>query len=155
LLKNEGLVTKTDPRFSNRCEVVGYDKFGNYLLKNMLGDSLDYGIPRHKLKQVPVELEEVIAQDLGELAEVQCILDHRVKGNKNEYLIKWKKTKETQWLSEEKFETKEIIARYWKKIEKQKNKKAENNAPVKRRGRGRPPTVKNILLSMFFMSNTW
>lgn len=148
LLKNEGLLTKTDARFSS--EVVGYDKYGNYLLKNMLGDSLDYGIPRHKLKQVPVELEEEIAKDQGELAEVQCILDHRVKGNKNEYLIRWRKSKETHWLSEEKFETKEIIARYWKKVEKQKTKQDVKNkiieaikakpVPVRKR-RVRPPKM--------------
>jgi hypothetical protein len=141
LIKNEGILNKTDPRFSNKCIITGYDEFGNYLLKNMLNDNLEYGIPRQKLKPIPAEEERVETNQNEILAEVQKILDHRVDGNKNEYLVKWRYIKDPEWISEDKFETKEIISRYWK----QQNKEKEKKTPAKR-GRGRPPKNKYLFL---------
>jgi hypothetical protein len=70
----------------------------------------------------------------------------------NQYLVVWKQSKQQEWLDEEKFETKEIIARYWKKLNKEAGVNT-NEAPKRGRGRppkrrGRPPTVKNVILGL-------
>ena len=59
----------------------------------------------------------------GELFIVERILDHRKdKGNKNEYLVKWRgySEKHNPWETEENFLDKEVLNKYWDGINKTK-----------------------------------
>ena len=146
LVRNEGLLSKTDPRFSNRCKIVGYDQVGNYLLENELGERLSYGLPRQKLKSIPTPAPDTSDGEI--IAEVQKILNHRQVGNKNEYLVKWRHMKDTEWIDESKFNTKEVIARYWKTKNKSVEQSTNPLVPRAKRGRGRPR--KQALAVLFF-----
>ena len=116
-VKIEGLIGKLEPRFRGPYTVVRMLQNGNYKLKNALGVELKTSYPLHKLK--------VTAQDEepNNHYEIEKILDHRKHGPKFEYSVKWKDYDDSynEWINEDKFDTLEIINKYWRNIHKPKN----------------------------------
>ena len=118
LIKNEGIRKKTDPLYSNKCTVVDTDKNGNYILRNTLGELLDYPIPLHQLKII--QEPEGDNENPNNIMEVQKILMHRKINGLDEYLVKWKNlpSSHNEWVKEKDFETKEIISKFLRQIHK-------------------------------------
>ena len=106
--KNDGIVSKLAPRWLGPYKIFEHDERGNYSLQDETGSGLTQKFTLDKLKIVE---KEVFDTNVG---EVECILDDRTKNNKIEYLIRWKKNKIQEWISEDRFETGDIINKYWK-----------------------------------------
>lgn len=144
--RNDGIISKLAPRWLGPYKIFDHDERGNYFLQDETGSGLTQKYPIEKLKIVA---KEVFDQNVG---EVECILNDRTKNNKVEYLIRWKENKKHEWINEDRFETVDIINKYWKEKHSSKNKDGE----VKKRGR--PRIIKDYLITIiiiisFFLVN--
>ncbi|RNA25454.1 hypothetical protein BpHYR1_034492 [Brachionus plicatilis] len=113
--RNDGIISKLAPRWLGPYKIFDHDERGNYFRQDETGSGLTQKFPLEKLKIVE---KEVFDTNVG---EVECILDERTKNNKIEYLIKWKENKKQEWISEDRFETVDIINKYWKGKQLSKN----------------------------------
>ena len=151
--KNDGIITKQEPRLIGPYTIFDHDEHGNYFLQDQTGQGSQRKYPLEKLKIVE---KEILENNIG---EIEKILNDRKIENKLEYLVKWKHETETTWVKEEDFQTIDIINDYWnKKTNKENeekvkrtttttNKTTGTNQP-KSRGRGRPPkySIANLMM---------
>ena len=141
--KNDGMITKLEPRWVGPFKILDHDERGNYLLVDSLGEGVKGKFPLEKLRIVGDVLEE-------DAAEVKEILKDRTINNKLEYLVSWKDGSENSWVNEDDFLQVEIINKYWKN-------KTESHASTVQQGaaldkpkkqRGRPKKVTKTLLAI-------
>lgn len=111
-LKNMGLLTKLQPKYSGPYQVEATTEKGNYWLKNTLGNRLPTSYPPSRLKVVQVKRDK-------ETYEVERIIEHRVSEGNMEYRIRWKgyTAKEDTWEPEDHIDTPECIQEYWASLE--------------------------------------
>jgi hypothetical protein len=85
-IKNDGLLTKLEPKYKGPFTVIEQTSTGNYKLKDATGQQIERTVPRHKLKKV-VCMEESEKESF----EVEKILNHKEDQNGNiMYWVKWK-----------------------------------------------------------------
>ena len=130
--KNEGMITKLEPRWLGPYKIFDHDLKGNYLLTESDGTSHPKRYPLEKLFVVDRKIEE-------NLKQIKRILKHKNEKNEIKYLVEWKENKEQEWVEEKNFETIDIINDYWKSIAGEK------------RGRGRPPIYHTNTLFLFLV----
>lgn len=137
--KNEGILTKFEPRWLGPYKIFDHDERGNYSLVDQLGNGMPKKFPHEKLI---VSKDQYIADKID---EIKKILKEKNVENKIEYLVEWSKGDQS-WVKEEDFQTIDIINDYWKS-------KASNQ--VEKRKRGRPPKKPalglNMVISCLFM----
>jgi 3-deoxy-D-manno-octulosonic-acid transferase len=51
-VKNDGLLTKLEPRYRGPYTVIKQTATGNYKLKDATGEAVKFTVPRHKIKKV-------------------------------------------------------------------------------------------------------
>ncbi len=139
--KNDGMITKLEPRWIGPYTIFDHDERGNYLLLDSLGNGIQTKYPLEKLKLLS---QDKIEENLFEVKEL--INDRRVD-NKMEYLVRWKDNSKDSWIKEEDFQTIEVINDYWK------NKIRESEGVLQKK-RGRPKKLGNVLnmiLQIMFM----
>jgi hypothetical protein len=112
-MKTEGIHDKLHPKYKGPFKVTERTSYGNYKLKDKLGEILAESFPRHKLKVVEEEDDDEIHY------EVEKIVNHKRHGKGYRYLVKWKGYPESQntWEPIENFDDKTIITKYWKNVE--------------------------------------
>jgi hypothetical protein len=129
--KNEGMITKLQPRWLGPYKVMDHDERGNYLLIDSLGEGVAGKYPLEKLKIVENgRIEE-------QIGEIKVILKDRTINNKIEYLVEWKNGDKSSWIREEDFLQVDIINDYWKA--------KSSNGEAKKRGRPRKATALMII----------
>jgi hypothetical protein len=137
--KNDGIINKLEPRWIGPYKIFDYDERGNYSLIDSLGTGLSQKFPLEKLKIVDKNQYD------DNVSEVKRILNDRTRNNVIEYLVEWKDKSTKEWISENEFQTVEIINDYWK---------SKTGGPVKR-GRGRPPkNLLSVFLTLILFTQT-
>ena len=140
--KNEGIITKLEPRWIGPYKIFDHDERGNYSLIDQVGNGMPKKFPIEKLKLV--SKEQYIADEID---EIKRILDDKTVSNKLEYLVEWKKG-DKSWVKEEDFQTIEVINDYWR------SKSSSDPQQPEKRKRGRPkkPAIGlNMVLSCIFI----
>jgi hypothetical protein len=120
-VKNDGLLTKLEPRFRGPYTVVEQTATGNYKLKDATGETVKFSVPRHKIKK----MEKL--DNNSESYEVEKILDHKEEPDGSfKFLVKWKNFDESEnsWVKDSDFNSKKLINKYWE--EKDKNRSGRN-----------------------------
>jgi hypothetical protein len=131
--KNEGILTKLEPRWLGPNKIFDHDERGNYSLIDHLGNGMPKKFPLEKLKIV--SKDQYIADHID---EIKKILDDKKIENKIQYLVEWSKGDQS-WVKEEDFQTIDIINDYWK---------SKTSNQVEKRKRGRPPKKPALGLNM-------
>ncbi|MCB1179790.1 MAG: chromo domain-containing protein, partial [Leptospiraceae bacterium] len=133
--KNDGMITKLEPRWLGPYKIFDHDERGNYSLIDTLGNGLSQKFALEKLRVVPEE------QFLQDVEEVKSILKDRTVNNKIEYLVLWANGNKS-WTKEEDFCSVDCINDYWRN---KTNSNVNTNNNVERKGkRGRPRKNANI-----------
>ena len=137
-LKNDGLLSKLEAKYSGPYIIHNQSNRGNYYLKDKSGFVLNDAIPLCKLKIIKDD-ESINENEFFDSVEIDKILDHSPKeGRVSEYLVSWKNRNknENEWVKVENFNSKEVIEKYWKN--KKQNINEKTTEIVQKRGRGRP-----------------
>ncbi|CAF1130697.1 unnamed protein product, partial [Brachionus calyciflorus] len=118
MIRVEGILSKLDAKFYGPYTVAERTQGGNYKLKTKDNNLLINSYPINKLKLIRSEELEELSEVDSSNAEVERILNHRVRNGTKEYLVKWKDfpEEENEWLPEELFDSREIIDEYNNKI---------------------------------------
>ena len=124
MIKNEGFLSKLEPKFGGPYKVVRRTKYNNYELVDTNNTPLKRAIPVHKLKIIDYDETK-----FNEAEEVEKIIDQRVNGKQKEYLVIWKNDKAQSWLPEADFNSMECINEF--------------NSKIVKRGVGRPRKATN------------
>ena len=82
-IKTEGIYDKLHPKYKGPYKIVEHTSYGNYKIKDKLGEILQESFPRHKLKVVEEEEE-----DEEKHYEVEKILNHKKHGKGFRYFVK-------------------------------------------------------------------
>jgi len=122
-LKNEGIIPKLNSRYKGPYKILGRDEWENYILEDATGKKVDDKFPLSKLKVVKKEIKE-------KSYEVEKILDHKTVKNKLKFLIKWKGSPNNTWETDNSFDSKVLINRYWESIKKTKPSRQSNRLKV-------------------------
>ena len=114
-IKNEGIKPKLSSKYKGPFTIDKVDEFNNYILKDATGELVNEKFPLSKIKVV--EREEI-----PESYEIEKILDHKKVSGKFKFLVKWKgyNHEDNTWESEDNFDSKQIINKYFKSLEKNK-----------------------------------
>ena len=134
--KNDGMITKLEPRWIGPYKIVDNDSRGNYLLIDQMSVGYEKKIPLEKLKVVNEEQYE----NVDDIQEIKKILNDRTKDNKIQYYVRWKGKSNDSWVNEDDFNQVDIINNYWK----------EKNEVKPKRGRPRK-IVQNLPLYSIFL----
>jgi hypothetical protein len=107
-IKNDGLLTKLEPRYFGPYTVASITKCGNYKLKNTEIIILHKSYPLEKLKLT----KETDNSD--QIFTVEKILDDRIFRRQQQYLVKWKGFSESNnsWEIEENFGSMQPVQLY-------------------------------------------
>ena len=83
---------------------------GSYILTDGINNDI------RRARQDMKRLRDSKDEHNDEVYEVETILDHRMKGIKKEYLVKWKgfSSKDNTWEPESNFRDDDIVKKYWK-----------------------------------------
>ena len=125
--KNDGMISKSEPRWIGPYKIFDNDERGNYSLIDSTGEGTIKKYPLDKLKIVD---QEQLEEDTN---EIQKIMADRTKNNEIEYKVLWKDNT-IDWINEKDFQTIEIINDYWRVKATGKDK----------RQRGRPRKVNMV-----------
>jgi hypothetical protein len=82
-MKTEAIHDKLYPKYKGPYKVTERTSYGNYKLKDKLGQELAESFPRHKLKVVEEEYDDVETH-----YEVEKIVNHKRHGKGYRYLVK-------------------------------------------------------------------
>lgn len=169
-IKNEGILTKLEPRYIGPYKIARRNLIGNYELEDHDGNVLKTSYPIHKLKLIE-EPEDMTVESW----EVDQVIDSRQKNNMMEYLVRWKNCPESDnsWVKESHFNSMEPITEYHKAHKRVLTPKRRGRPPNQhkkkpvetestdsviekpRRRRGRPPKSTFLLtIQAFFMMFT-
>lgn len=98
---------KMQPKAHGPYKIDGTTRNDNYWLKNYDGKRLQTAYPRDRLQVVDDNV------DGDEHVEVEKIINHRIKRNKYEYLVKWRNFPDShnEWLDESRFDSTFMIER--------------------------------------------
>jgi hypothetical protein len=127
-MKTEGIHDKLYPKYKGPFKVTERTAYGNYKLKDQMGNVLSESFPRHKLKEVEEE------DDQEEVHyEIEKIVNHKKQGKGFRYFVKWKGYPESEntWEPPENFDDKTILTKYWKNIEGVDEKKTKRTRTEK------------------------
>lgn len=150
-IRNEGVVKKLAPRFTNKCTVSQIDEFDNYILRDNRGNVLKEKFPLSQLKLL--SSEQVVEDDIEEVGR---ILDHRTSSAGTEYLIKWRKRphSENSWVLAKDVDAPAAVDKYWRSSSVQKKQQQPQNTSLPpemqttvTRPRGRPKTPSVAMIS--------
>jgi hypothetical protein len=115
--KNDGIITKLEPRWIGPYKIFDHDDRGSYSLIDATGVGMQQKLPLEKLKVVDNSVM------LNDLKEIKVIIDDKTIDNKLEYLCEWKDGSKSTWVKEADFQTIDIINDYWRNKVKPKNKR--------------------------------
>jgi hypothetical protein len=102
---------KLENKYAGPYFVVEVTKNGNYILEDQLHQRLSDTYPLSRLKIVEEDVSEPVY-------EIEKIVSHRKKGDRYEYLVKWKGYDESEntWEPKESFTDMKTIEKYMKKV---------------------------------------
>jgi hypothetical protein len=137
----EGIQNKLSPKYCGPFTVVKQTILGNYMVKNILGNTLSESFPLSRLKLDKSVFEEV-KED--KFYEFERILDHRKVKNGYEFSVKWKNYGEKSWEPSKNFVDRKVVENYCKTIKKPQTKQG-----------GKPKlnimSVLNLLISLLHL----
>ena len=122
-VKNDGLLTKLEPRYRGPYTVIKQTATGNYKLKDATGEAVKFTVPRHKIKKVENLDNE------KESFEVEKILDHKEEADGSfKYLVKWKNNDESEnsWVKDSDFDSKKLINKYWEEKDRNQGRRTRS-----------------------------
>jgi hypothetical protein len=103
--------TQADFDFTdNKAEII----VESATLKDQMQHASDILLCQRKLLNLEIAEDDKMEED--GVYKVEQILEHRKKGRRTEFLVKWKGYTETTWEMEEKFNDTECIDDYWDKV---------------------------------------
>jgi len=126
-VKNDGLLTKLEPRYKGPYTVVEQTSTGNYKLKDATGEAVKFTVPRHKIKKIENLDNE------KESFEVEKILDHKEEPNGSyKYLVKWKNydDSENSWVKDTDFDSKKLINKYWEERDRNQGRRTRSKKGI-------------------------
>ena len=120
-VKAEGLLNKLANEYIGPWTIAGYASGGNYYLNNTLSERVSLSYPHQKLKVVDCSTEE---DEIN--LEVEKILDAKIENDEQFFLVKWKNSKDEDWIPLSAFNSMEIISEFNKSKALESSENLEN-----------------------------
>jgi hypothetical protein len=120
-VKAEGLLNKLANEYIGPWTIAGDASGGNYYLNNTLSERVSLSYPHQKLKVVDSSTEE---DEIN--LEVEKILDVKIENDEQFFLVKWKNSKDEDWIPLSAFNSMEIISEFNKSKALESSENLEN-----------------------------